>query len=389
LPGYFSKFGIMKHYHYIFAGSGLAALMTAHKMAVSGYFANKDILLIDPDEKNANDRTWCFWEKSNGNWDEIIFRDWKTALFKNAAFSRELDFGGYHYKMVQGADFYRFVLAELSKHPNITFAKQKVVSFQDTGTQVLVKTETESYTCDKLFNSIYMSELAGSQHKYPVLQQHFIGWHVRTANPVFNPDVPTFMDFSIPQHGNTRFMYVLPFSATEAIVEYTLFSEDLLPTAEYETAITAYLQHLGATDYEIMDKERGSIPMTSYKFWKQNTKNILHIGSAGGWTKASTGYTFRNSDKLSAKLVSFLQGEQDFTTFHQKSKFWLYDLLLLDILARTNEKGSVIFSAMFRKGKAAPIFKFLDEETSLAEDLGVIWRCPKGLFVRALLRRLS
>ncbi|MFP9100369.1 lycopene cyclase family protein [Flavobacterium sp. RHBU_24] len=378
----------MKHYHYIFAGSGLAALMTAYKMAVSGRFADKHILLIDPDEKKANDRTWCFWERGNGNWDEIMFRNWKTALFKNADFSRELDFGGYHYKMVRAADFYSFVLTELRKHPNITFAREKVVDFQDNGTQVLVKTEARNYTCDKLFNSIYKRELPASQHKYPVLQQHFVGWHVKTAIPVFNAGVPTFMDFSIAQKGNTRFMYVLPFSATEAIVEYTLFSKDLLPVEEYEAAIASYLKNLGTTEYEIIDKERGSIPMTSYKFWKQNTKNILHIGSAGGWTKASTGYTFKNSDKLSGKLISFLQTKEDFTKFHKKRKFWLYDLLLLDILARTNEKGSTIFSAMFHRGDAAPIFKFLDEETSLAEDLGVIWRCPKGLFVKALLRRL-
>jgi len=384
----FSSFGIMKHYHYIFAGLGLAALMTAYKMAVSGRFAGKDILLIDPNEKNANDRTWCFWEQGNGNWDSIMFRNWKTALFKNADFSRELDFGGYQYKMVRGADFYRFVLAELGKHPNITFAREKVVRFEDTGTQVLIKTEADSYTCDKLFNSIYNPGLPASQNKYPVLQQHFIGWHVKTTTPVFNADVPTFMDFSIPQQGNTRFMYVLPFSAIEAIVEYTLFSKDLLPAEEYEAAITAYLKNLGTTEYEILDKERGSIPMTSYKFWKQNTKNILHIGSAGGWTKASTGYTFRNSDKLSGRLVQFLQQGSNFSAFYKPSKFWLYDLLLLDILARTNEKGGPIFSAMFRKGEAAPIFKFLDDETSLAEDLGVIWRCPKGLFVKTLLRRL-
>jgi lycopene beta-cyclase len=43
---------------------------------------------------------------------------------------------------------------------------------------------------------------------------------------------------------------------------------------------------------------------------------------------------------------------------------------------------------MFSNGKAAPVFKFLDEETSLAEDLKVIWRCPKGLFIKAAIERL-
>lgn len=378
----------MKHYDYIFAGSGLAALMTAYKMAVSGRFEDKHILLIDPDEKTANDRTWCYWEQGTGRWDSIVYRTWETAVFANENFRKELDFDGYRYKMLRGADFYSYIKTELAAHPNITLLRDKMLSFNDRDTHAYIKTQGGEYTCDKLFNSIYCPTLPAMQTKYPVLQQHFIGWHIKITHPIFKPDVPVFMDFSIPQKGNTRFMYVLPFSPTEAIVEYTLFSKDLLPAEEYEAAIDDYLQHANAGNYEIIDKERGSIPMTSYEYWKQNTKNIMHIGSAGGWTKASTGYTFKNSDKLSGSLVDFLQKKNDFRAFYKKSKFWFYDLLLLDILARTNEKGVQIFSAMFRKGSAAPVFKFLDEETSLAEDLKVIWRCPKGLFIKALLRRL-
>lgn len=113
----------------------------------------------------------------------------------------------------------------------------------------------------------------------------------------------------------------------------------------------------------------------------------MHIGSAGGWTKASTGYTFKNSDKQSEKLARFLGQENDLSKFYKTSRFWFYDLLLLDILYRTNEKGSEIFSALFKKGKPSLIFKFLDEETSLSEDLAVIAKCPKGLFIKALLRK--
>jgi len=105
------------------------------------------------------------------------------------------------------------------------------------------------------------------------------------------------MDFSVEQQGNTRFMYVLPTSSTEALLEYTLFSKDLLSKDEYENEIETYLHKLGITEYEIVEKEQGTIPMTSYQFWKHNTKNILNIGSAGGWTKASTGYTFKNTTK--------------------------------------------------------------------------------------------
>ena len=64
------------------------------------------------------------------------------------------------------------------------------------------------------------------------------------------------------------------------------------------------------------------------------------------------------------------------------------DLLLLDILSAKNQLGSNIFSSMFKKGNSTVIFKFLDEETSFSEDLQVIWKCPKMLFVKALLLRI-
>lgn len=357
-------------------------------MAVSGNFNDKTILLIDADTKKVNDRTWCFWEKGNGNWDVIVHKQWHTAIFASDTFRKSLDFEGYTYKMIEGLDFYNHIFAELEKHENVFVIHQKVKGFSASDTQVIVKTDTEEFTCNKIFNSIYNPELPLSQIKYPVLQQHFIGWKVKTKEPVFTPDAATFMDFSIPQKGNTRFMYILPTTPHEALVEYTLFSEKLLPIHEYENAIKDYLSDLGVTHYEITDTEKGSIPMTVYPFWDNNSKNVLHIGSAGGWTKASTGYTFKNADRKSAELVAFLNTQSDLSKFQKKNRFWFYDLLLLDILYRTNEKGSAIFSSMFKSGKAGLIFKFLDEETSPAEDLQVILKCPKAPFIKALFKRL-
>jgi lycopene beta-cyclase len=379
----------IKHFNYIFTGTGLSALMTVYKMVLSGKFSDKSILLLDQDSKKINDRTWCFWAEEQTLWNSIISKKWNFALFANEDFKRDLDLKPYQYNQIRGLDFYNFVFDELSKHSNVTFLSEKVTDINELETHVFVGTEANRYTCDYLFNSIYTKAFALSQTKYPVLQQHFVGWFVKTEVKVFNPEKATFMDFSIEQKGNTRFMYVLPTSKTQALVEYTLFSENLLPKEEYENEIQIYLKNLGVDEYEIVEKEQGNIPMTSYPFWKKNTKRVLNIGTAGGWTKASTGYTFRNSDKKSAELVRFLQNDCStlkMTGFHKKSRFWFYDLLLLDILYRHNELGSAVFSSMFKKGNPALIFKFLDEETSLAQDLQVILKCPKIPFIKALFR---
>ena len=183
-------------------------------------------------------------------------------------------------------------------------------------------------------------------------------------------------------------MYVLPTSKNEALIEYTLFSKDLLSKEEYETEIELYIKNLGITEYEIIEKERGNIPMTCYPFWKNNTKNSINIGSAGGWTKASTGFTYKNVTKKSKELVRFLETESDFTKFHKKGKFWFYDLLFIDVLYQDNSIGSKVFSDLFKDGKSALILMFLDEETSWLEDLKIILKCPKIPFTKALIGRL-
>ncbi len=377
----------MQHYHYIFTGSGLSALMVVYEMILSGKFEDKTILLLDENPKKSNDRTWCFWDDTS-HFDHIISKKWNSALFADEHFKRDLELIPYQYKMIRGLDFYNQIFELISKHKNIHFLNQKVIDFQELGMHCVVKTESQSFTCNKIFNSIYNPNRVKNQTKYPLLQQHFIGWFIKSKEAVFNANTATFMDFSVEQRGNTRFMYVLPTSSTEALLEYTLFSKDLLSKEEYESEIQNYIQKLGITEYEILEKEQGNIPMTSYKFWNHNTQNIINIGSVGGWTKASTGFTFKNVTKKSKALVLFLTSKSDFTKFHKKDKFWFYDLLFIDVLYKNNALGSKVFSSLFKKGNPSLIFKFLDEETTFLEDLKVMLKCPTLPFMSAFFRRL-
>jgi lycopene beta-cyclase len=377
----------LKHYNYIFTGSGLAALMTIRELILSDNFKDKSILLLDQNLKKTNDRTWCFWDDDE-LFETIISKKWDVALFADENFSRNLDLNPYQYKMIQGLDFYNLVFDLISKQDTIHFANQKVIDFEELGNHCVVTTDTESYTCDKIFNSIYDDDLAKNQTKYPLLHQHFIGWFIKSKEEIFDRNTATFMDFSVEQRGNTRFMYVLPTSSTEALLEYTLFSKDLLSKKEYEDEIIKYIQNLGITEYEIVEKEQGNIPMTCYKFWENNSKNRINIGSAGGWTKASTGFTFKNTSKKAKQLVQFLETNSDFRKFHKIDKYWFYDLLFIDVLYQNNAIGSRVFSSLFEKGNPVPIFKFLDDESTLLQDLQIILKCPKIEFIKSLVKRV-
>jgi lycopene beta-cyclase len=378
----------MTTYDYIILGAGASGLLLAYRMSQDAFYDDKSILIIDKIKDKGNDRTWCYWEEGEGEWDELLTKTWPKIFFGGDAYSKTIDISPFNYKMVRSEVFYKCLWTQIRLKPNITFTKDTVVHFSELNEGVQVITKKGNYVSSKLFNSLPNSEAYKSQKKYPVLQQHFVGWFVKTKEDTFDDSVATFMDFTIAQNGNTRFMYVLPIDKKTALFEYTLFSENLLQYSDYESAIIDYLNDKNITNFEIIEKEKGAIPMTSFKFSKLNSKRVLNIGTAGGWTKASTGYTFKNTSKKTKELVTFLKKENDLSKFHKNTKFWYYDLLFLDVLVHHNEEGAALFSSMFRKLEATAIFKFLDEDSSLLEDLRLILSVPPKRFTQALFRRL-
>ena len=372
---------------YIILGAGASGLLLAYRMSQDSYFDDKSILIIDQVKDKGNDKTWCYWEEGEGEWDELLTKKWPKVLFGSKDFTETLDISPYSYKMIRSEKFYHKLWRSISLKSNITFVEDSVKSYSEIDNRVKVVTNKSTYFGLKLLNSIPDKKVYETQQKYPVLQQHFVGWFVKTKTDCFDNSIATFMDFNIPQNGNTRFMYVLPIDKNIALFEYTLFSKDLLEHSKYEEAIKDYLKEKKVTDFEILEKENGAIPMTSFKFEELNSNSILNIGTAGGWTKASTGYTFYNTSKKTKDLVSFLKKDDDLSVFAKRTKYWFYDLLLLDVLANNNEKGSSLFASIFKKVNVKIILKFLGEESSLREDLKIITSVSPKPFILSIVKR--
>ena len=378
----------MQNYDYIITGSGASGLMLAYRMAKDSFFDNASILIIDKEKKTSNDRTWCFWENDKGEWDDLVHKSWNKILFDSHSYKKSIPLQSYTYKMIRSAKFYEKLWNFIESKNNISFIKANVTSILDTAEGALVETSTGRYRAVKLLNSIDLDQKYTRQEEYPVLLQHFTGWFIETKKNIFDDSVATFMDFTVDQKMNTRFMYVLPVSANKALFEYTLFSKDILTKEEYERELQKYLELNSISEYTIIEKEKGIIPMTSFKFWQDNSKNILNIGTVGGWTKASTGYTFKNTSKKTIQLIAFLKTENNFTNFRKKTRFWFYDLLMLDVLANHNHLGSNLFSKLFQRNSLKKVFRFLDEETIFIEDLRIMLSMPPLRFIKALFRRV-
>ena len=378
-----------KKYDIIFCGGGLSALITLDKIISDNFFDNKSILVIEKNLDIIPNKTWSFWEPVNSKWNDFVTKSWDKILFKSSDIELEKKLKDFNYKMIKSESFYRYVMAKLKSFSNIEFINENVTEVNDLVDHVIVKTDSGEFYGKKVFNSV-PNESYKSNQKFPVLLQHFEGWTIKTEKSVFNSQTATLMDFSIDQKNETRFCYVLPTNNNEALIEFTLFSKDLLKDSEYEIEINKYIVNLGIGNFQIISKEKGIIPMTCFPFEKENTNNIVNIGTAGGWTKPSTGYTFRFIDKFSDRTIEFLKLDKSFKKFKIKNRFWFYDLIFIDVLYYNNFLGSNIFQRMFEKNKFKSIFQFLDNESRLNQELKIIISMPNKLaFIKSFFRNIS
>ena len=218
--------------------------------------------------------------------------------------------------------------------------------------------------------------------------QHFLGWEVETAAPRFDPTTVTLFDFRTPQKNEMRFMYLLPFSPTRALVEFTLFSASLLEDAEYSGALEEYLSGvLELGDYRVVGREKGVIPMTDQPFPRRIGAQTLTIGTKGGRVKASTGYAFRRVQTDVQAIVSSLERHgHPFAVPASPPGFATLDTMLLQIMYRRGALSETVFTRLFSRNPIQRLLRFLDEETSLTETVAIMATVPWGPFIRAWVR---
>lgn len=363
---------------------GCAGLSLAVHMIRSGKFSDKKILLIDKEKKEKNDRTWCFWETGKGPFEEVVYRKWHNAWFHADHFSELLDLAPYQYKMIRGIDYYTFCLDIIKAETRFDIVYAPVEEFQHHQDSASVRAGGVTYHADFIFNSILLDPPPVSNGKYYLLQ-HFKGWIIETENDCFTPDEATLMDFRPSQEHGTTFVYVMPFSARSALIEYTLFSTSLLNEEKYTAGLKDYLSsYLNISKYKVVEEEFGIIPMTNHRF-KTSEGRIINLGTAGGQTKASSGYTFRFIQKNSVNIVDSLikYGDPFHIKVSGKKRFEWYDSVLLNILNYKKLEGRFIFRELFKKNRPEVILRFLDNETSLSEEFRLLNTLPQWPFMKA------
>jgi len=384
---------VIKKYNYIITGAGCAGLSLLRRMMQHPFFSNKKILLVDKKPKTANDKTWCFWEQEPGVFEDVVYHRWQQIDFYSDFFSARFDLKPYEYKMIRSVDFYQTVLNEAKQHSNIEILFEDIQSVFSNESYAVVKTKENEFHSDFVFNSIIFydwKKLAMQQKHTYVLLQHFKGWLIEADENCFDEGIATFMDFRIDQTNGTTFVYVLPVEKNKALIEFTLFSENLLEVSTYEAAIANYIQSfLQIKNYTITHKEFGVIPMTNFKFSKGENR-VINMGIAGNDTKASSGYTFQFIQKHTAKIIDALLNQENplsAKTIFEK-RFQLYDRILLNVLYNKKMSGDKLFAELFKKNPVQSILKFLDNESSFKEELKIMNSVPLVTFLPAALKEI-
>lgn len=364
-------------------------------MMQEDFFRDKRILVLDHSPKNSNDRTWCFWEKGSGLFEPIVHHRWPTLQFYSDSFSRELNIEPYQYKMIRGIDLYDHVRRMSAQHANIEWRNETVKLVESGSDHARVVTDQHEYHSGYVFNSIPFRDVqappsGGSTNGYYLIQ-HFKGWLIETTGHRFDPGKATFMDFRVSQENGVAFFYVLPVSTRQALVEYTLFTEQLLAEEMYDAALREYISsYLQLADYSVLHTEFGVIPMTNLRFPLQQGR-VVFTGIAGGQAKGSSGYAFRFIQKRTAAIVDSLvrKNSVDLRETVADKKFRLYDSVLLHVLHHRKMPGSEVFARIFRHNPPQRVLRFLDNETNLWEDLQIMRSVPTGIFLPAALQELG
>jgi lycopene beta-cyclase len=380
-PGYFDI---------IISGAGLAGLSLLYQAMKAGIWNDLQILVLDEPAAERHHKTWSFWAKDPGPFDEIICKRWNNLVFITHQDKRiPLRLNGYTYNSIQSADFRAFALHYLGSCKNLTFSYEQVISMKSEAGLCSLKTTTALYTSKFIFNSVYKKpELINGEQYF---LQHFKGLMIKTSLPQFNPDEASLMDFRTGQEHGTSFFYALPFKANELFVEYTVFSKTLLDQDVYEAKISEYLSRVLKIDaYEVIKSEYGVIPMTDHVF-PRFEGNIVNIGSSGGDTRGATGYTFSNVQKTVGKILR--SWEQTQTPFFRDEnigiKHQLYDGTLLSVLDKGQYKGHQIFEDLFSRTRADFVFSFLDAESTMVEDIRIIKSLRPLPFLKGMISVLS
>lgn len=370
----------------LFIGLGASNSLILLELIKNELIQDKKVLIIESDNKSINDKTYCFWASK----DDSIIKDlsaiisFQFEMIKvNDSMTQNIKDQPYFY--IRSIDLYNHTL-KIINNENISVERDLVKNISPVKDYYSVTTNYKTFKSSFIFDSRPPSlKRIGEDDIH--ISQSFFGLHIKCENESFEENAFEMMNFNVEQNGATQFLYIIPFSSHEALIELTRFGKEKLDLIYAADLLENWiLNHFGK--YTVLADESGCIPMTTFLNEPSEHSGIIQTGTSANLIKPSTGYGFKNM-YLFARSIGELIKKDEFQDLHcvklkTKKRFRFYDTLLLIILLKWSMKGKEIFSQLYRKQKTTLIFKFLDEKTTLYEEFKIFVSLPFSPFLKAL-----
>ena len=351
----------MKEFDYIIFGGGCAGLSLASELDINKKLNDKTLAIVETRDEYKRDKTWSFWKVTDHNFDDCVIKSWNNFSINSKLGSHEIINKEYPYQTIDSGLFYKKVLNELKQNKNIQFFKN-----------------TDQINLD---NSFIFNSIPSKGDYQANLWQHFKGIEIETQKDIFDDEIFNLMDFDCDQRDNVHFFYTLPFSKNKALIETTWLSKmDDKTLNDYDIQLEKYIKEtLKIKNYKINYQEEGAIPLFYPSINSEREK--INIGSAGGMTRLSTGYTFLNIQDHSKYITNNIEKIQNMKAYHIGKKYEFLDNIFLNVLKNNPDKMPKIFLNMF-KASSKTVIKFLSNKSNIFEDLGIILKMPKWMFIK-------
>lgn len=354
-------------------GGGGAASLVLAALARHGV-RDLRIAVVDPVHRRGHDRTWAFWDQPGNDLDDLLSASWSQVEVITPEAHRTLDLAPLRYAMLRSGPVYDRA-AEAERSLDVTRIVAGVEALDDDGERVLVRTGVDR----PVLRAGWVLDSRPRPPRRPGRTnwlQHFRGWWLTADRPMFDPGRAVLMDFRTPQPARgVSFGYVLPVDSRYALVEYTEFSPHLLTGAAYDSALAGYRDLLGLDPARctVREVENGVIPMTDGPFDARPSPRVVRLGTAGGATRPSTGFTFaamcRQAEQVARALAA---GRPPVPAPAYPRRHRWMDAVALRALDRNLVGGPEFFGQLFDRNPAARVLRFLDGATTVAEDLAVM-----------------
>jgi lycopene beta-cyclase len=358
-------------------GAGASGLQLLYEMIQADSSREKKILLLDSGDRSQ--KSWCFWEdEKRACFPFLVEKSWKTMTYRTShGETLHTTIHPLEYNYISSDRFFAFFFEEfIPANPNITLVKKWAQEVKEG-----VDVQTISCRDGSTFFSKRVADSRPIKSEDPsLIYQHFSGKFIEFDEPILDDSAMTLMDFSLPVSTSEMsvFHYILPFSRTKALIETTVFTKLDYDKQAYERYWKQYVDiHFKSKKFKILSDEMGTIPMGVHAQKKEGS--IITIGAAGGNMKASTGYAFTRMQE-DAKFRA--QNRLKVTP----SRFRFYDKMLLKIMNNDMAKIPQVMDRLFSRVPTHRILRFLDDKSSLKEDILLLSKLDVPLFITHLLK---